>query len=154
MKLKAVFLALAVAGAGASYAFADDGHTNGGTTSTAAETTTSTQDCQRFQLRGTLVSVSSASFTVNVVKANHAASSVAGTALTIAVTPDTHVLWAGRGILSGPNPGDYAWVNGKRCGGDTGALTARNVLFQAPRSGGKGGDENGESHPQAPSTHK
>ena len=155
MKLKAVFLALAVAGAGASYAFADDGHTNGGTTSTSAETTTTTtQDCQRFELRGSLVSVSGSSFTINVVKANHAASSAAGTALTIAVTPDTHVLWAGRGILSGPNPGDYGWVNGKRCGGDTGALTARNVLFQAPRSGDQGGDKKGESHPQPPSSNK
>ena len=53
--------------------------------------------------------------------------------MTIAVTPDTRVSWAGRGILSGPNAGDYAWVNGKQCGGDAGALTARNALFQAPR---------------------
>ena len=159
MKLKALFLALAVAGAGASYALADDGHHDGGTTSTSTSSrstdsgstpTTTTQDCRRFHLRGTLVSVNGSTFTMNVLKANHAAAGAVGTALTIAITPDTHVLWAGRGVLSGPNPGDYAWVNGKQCGGDAGALTARNILFQAPGKHG-GGDSTGESHPQTSS---
>ena len=137
MKLKALFLALAVAGAGASYALADDGHHAGGTTSTAAESpaTTSTQDCKRFHLFGTLVSVSGSSFVINVKKGSHGAPADAGPQ-TIAVTPDTHVYWAGRGVLTGPNPGDYAWVGGKQCGGEAGALTARNALFQAPRKHG------------------
>ncbi len=142
MKLKALFLALAVAGAGASYALADDGHHTGGTTSTAAESTTTSQDCKRFHLFGTLVSTTATSFTINVLKGSHDAPA-AGSPQTIAITPDTHVYWAGRGVLTGPNPGDYAWVGGKQCGGDAGALTAKNALFHAPRK--HGGD-----HPAAP----
>jgi hypothetical protein len=137
MKLKAIFLALAVAGAGASYALADDGHSPGGTTSTAASgTTTNTQDCRRFHLRSTLVSVAGSSFTIKPGGAT-------GTPVVVGITPDTRVIWSGRGLLSGPNPGDYAWVNGKQCGGDGGARTARNVLFSTPRPHG-----NGDSHPQ------
>jgi hypothetical protein len=144
MKLKAIFLALAVAGAGASYALADDGHSSGGTTSTAASGTTTNQDCRRFHLRGTLVSVAGSSFTINVVQGNHAVAGATGTPVVVAITPDTRVIWSGRGLLSGPNPGDNAWVNGKQCGGDSGARTARNILFSTPKPHG-----NGDSHPQA-----
>ncbi len=157
MKLKALFLALAVAGAGASYALADGGHhDSGGTTSTSAESTTTsttstttTQDCPRFQLRGTLVSTSATSFSIKVLKANHAAASAIGDTVTVAFTPDTRVSWSGRGTMSGPNTGDYAWVGGKQCGGDAGALTARNALFTAPRP--QAGDQKkGDSHPPEP----
>jgi hypothetical protein len=141
MKLKALFLALAVAGAGASYALAADGHHDGGTTSTSAESPTTSQDCKRFHLFGTLVSTTAASFTINVVKGSHDAP--AAGPQTIAVTPDTRVSWTGRGVVTGPNPGDSAWVGGKQCGGATGALTARNALFRTP--GTHGGD-----HPAAP----
>jgi len=140
MKLKALFLALAVAGAGASYALADDGHHNGGTTSTSESTTTS-QDCKRFHVFGTLVSTTATSFTINVLKGSHDAP--AAGSQTIAITPDTRVSWSGRCVLTGPNPGDSAWVGGKQCGGASGALTARNALFRAPRT--HGGD-----HPAAP----
>ena len=144
MKLKAIFLALAVAGAGASFALADDGHNAGSTTSTAATTgsTTTTQDCRRFHLRGTLVSVGASSFTINALKGNHAAPGAAGSPVVIAFNADTRVVWAGRGLLSGPNPGDYAWVNGKQCGGDSGALTARSALFSTPPK------HHGEAHTQ------
>jgi hypothetical protein len=136
MKLKAIFLALAVAGAGASYALADDGHTSGSTTSTAAtgSKTTTTQDCRRFHLRGTLVSVGASSFTINALK--DAAAGAAGSPVVIAFNADTRVVWSGRGLLSGPNPGDYSWVNGKQCGGDSGALTARSALFTTPKHHG------------------
>ncbi len=148
MKLKALFLALAVAGAGASYALADDGHNAGSTTSTSAEstttTTTTTPDCRRFELRGTLVSAGASSFSIKVLKANHSSAGTVGTTVTVAVTPDTRVSWTGRGTLSGPNPGDWAWVNGKRCGGDAGTLTARSALFAAPKPHG---DKPGEQHP-------
>ena len=148
MKLKAIFLALAVAGAGASFALADDGHHAGGTTSTAADsstTTTTTQDCRHFHLRGTLVSVSSTSFTINAQQGNHAAAGAVGTPVVIAFNADTRVSWAGRGVLSGPNPGDYARVGGKQCGGETGALTAREAQFRTPRAHQGDGDQ-GESH--------
>ena len=140
MKLKAIFLALAVAGAGASFALADDGHHAGsttGTTSTTADTsttTTTTQDCRRFHLRGTLVSVSSSTFTINAQQGNHAAAGAVGTPVVIAFNADTRVSWAGKGLLSGPNPGDDAKVGGKRCGGDTGALTAREAQFRTPKA--------------------
>jgi hypothetical protein len=151
MKLKAIFLALAVAGAGASFALADDGHNAGsttGTTSTASDsstTTTTTQDCRRFHLRGTLVSVSSATFTINAQQGNHAAAGAVGTPVVIAFNADTRVSWAGRGVLSGPNPGDFAKVNGKQCGVDTGALTAREARFRTPKAHQGNGDQ-GEQH--------
>ena len=64
MKLKALFLALAVAGAGASFALADDsgGSTTTGTTASTAASTTTSDGCRRFHLSGTLASVSASSF--------------------------------------------------------------------------------------------
>jgi hypothetical protein len=139
MKLKALLLALAVAGAGASYALADDGHHDGGTTSTSAESTTTnstTHDCKRFNLKGTLASSSGSSFLINVLKANDGASSLVGTTVTVAVTPDTRVSWSGRGTLNGPNVGDSAHVNGKQCGGDTAPMNAKKAEFRAPHTHG------------------
>ena len=98
MKLKALFLALAVAGAGASFALADDsgGSTTTGTTASTAASTTTSDGCRRFHLSGTLTSVSASSFSVAVKKGSHAVKSSAGSALTIAVTADTRVSWSGR----------------------------------------------------------
>ena len=139
MKLKALLLALAVAGAGASYALADDGHHDGGTTSTSTSaesttTTSETHDCKRFNLKGTLASSSGSTFSINVLKANDGASSLVGTTVPVAITPDTRVSWSGRGTLTGPNAGDYAHVNGKQCGGDTAPLNAKKAEFQAPHA--------------------
>jgi hypothetical protein len=131
MKLKALFLALAVAGAGASFALADDstgGSTTTGTTGTT--TTTSTSDCRRFHLHGTLASVSASSFSVNVTKGSDAVHAAAGSAVTVAVTADTRVSWSGRGALTGPNAGDSVRVSGKQCGS---TLTARSVEARGPR---------------------
>ncbi len=63
MKLKALFLALAVAGAGASYALADDGHNDRHDDHDARPPTAPRRPRRRrriaagFHLRGTLVSV-------------------------------------------------------------------------------------------------
>jgi hypothetical protein len=142
MKLKALFLALAVAGAGASFALADDsngGSTTTGSTSTGSTTTSSTttgSDCRHFHLSGTLASVSATSFSVTVTKGSDAVKSAAGSAVTVAVTADTRVSWSGRGTLTGPNVGDSVKVNGKQCGT---ALTAGKVQARGPKPehGGK-----------------
>jgi hypothetical protein len=131
MKLKALFLALAVAGAGASFALADDsgGSTTTGTNATTASTTTN-DGCRRFHLSGTLASVSAPSFSVTVKKGSSAVKSSAGSAVTVAVTADTRVSWSGRGTLTGPNVGDSVKVNGKLCGT---ALTASKVQARGPK---------------------
>ena len=157
MKLKALFLALAVAGAGASFALADDstgGSTTTGTTgTTTTSSTTTTSGCRRFHLHGTLASVSASSFSVNVTKGSDAAKAAAGTAVTIGVDADTRVSWSGRGTLTGPNAGDSVKVNGKQCGS---TYTASKVQARGPKKEhadqsakdssehGKQGDEHGK----------
>jgi hypothetical protein len=133
MKLKALFLALAVAGAGASFALADDstgGSTTTGTTATTTSSTTTSDGCRRFHLSGTLTSVSASSFSVTVEKGSSAVKSSAGSAVTVAVTADTRVSWSGRGTLTGPNVGDSVKVNGKQCGS---TLTATKVQARGPK---------------------
>jgi hypothetical protein len=130
MKLKALFLALAVAGAGASFALADDSTGGSTTTGTTTTSSTTTSDCRRFHLHGTLASVSASSFSVNVTKGSDAAKAAAGTAVTIGVDADTRVSWSGRGTLTGPNPGDSVKVNGKQCGS---TLTATKVQARGPK---------------------
>ena len=146
MKLKALLLAFAVAGLGASFGLTDTGRSDTGTTTgatttgatTTSETTTTSQTttttsndgCKKFELKGTLASVSATSFTVTVTKGNHEAKSVAGTTATVAVTADTRVSWSGRGTLTGPNQGDSVSVNGKQCGT---TLTASKVEARGPK---------------------
>jgi len=148
MKLKALFLALAVAGAGASFAFADDGN-NGSTTSTTTTTTTTTDKgprCPRFELKGTLSTVSAGSFTMAVTKANDAAQSLVGQTATITVDAKTRVSWEGVGTLTGPNANDVLVVHARQCGGSTGAVTADSVKAHAPKT-----DKQGEH--DAPTNH-
>ncbi len=125
MKFKALFLALAVAGVAASFGLTDSGRsdtgvTTGTTTTTSSTTTTTTttssDGCRKFELKGTLASVTASSFTVTVTKGNKAVKDVAGTTVTVAVTAETRVSWSGRGTLTGPNVGDSVSVNGKQCG--------------------------------------
>ena len=148
MKLKALLLAFAVAGVGASFGLTDTGRSDTGagtsTTTTGATTTTTTSSttatsqttttspndgCRRFELKGTLASVTASSFTVDVTKGNKDAKSLAGTTATVAVTADTRVSWSGRGTLTGPNQGDSVSVNGKQCGT---TLTASKVEARGP----------------------
>jgi hypothetical protein len=130
MKLKAVLLALAVAGVGASFGLTDTGRSETGTTTTSSTTTTTSSDgCKKFELKGTLASVEASSFTVKVTKGSKAAKAVAGTVVTVAVTADTRVSWSGRGTLSGPNAGDSVHVNGKQCGA---TYTASKVDARGP----------------------
>ena len=149
MKLKALLLAFAVAGVGASFGLTDTGRSDTGTsttttgatttttsstttTTTASQTTTTTSNdgCRRFELKGTLASVTASSFTVNVTKGNKEGQSVVGTTATVAVTADTRVSWSGRGTLTGPNQGDSVSVNGKQCGT---TLTASKVQARGPK---------------------
>ena len=159
MKLKALFLALAVAGVGASFGLTDTGRSDNGTTNAtttnattttvatttvATTTTTSNDGCRKYELKGTLASVSASSFTVTVTKGNKEAKSAVGTTATVAVTADTRVSWSGRGTLTGPNQGDSVSVNGKQCGT---TLTASKVSARGPSTeqGDKGGDSGSEN---------
>lgn len=142
MKLKALFLALAVAGAGASFALADDGHhkasgtTTTGTTTTTTTTTTTSEGpkCPRFELKGTFGTAGTGSFTMTVTRANDEAQSLVGHTATVAVDAKTRVSWEGVGTLTGPNTGDLVVVHARQCGGSTGALTARSVKARAPKA--------------------
>lgn len=134
MKLKALLLAFAVAGLGASFGLTDTGRSETGTGTSATATTTTTtatssDACHKFELKGMLASVSASSFSVNVTKGNKAAKDVAGTTVTIAVVAETRVSWSGRGTLTGPNAGDSVSVNGKQCGT---TLTASKVKARGP----------------------
>jgi hypothetical protein len=136
MKLKALMLAFALAGLGASFGLTDSGRSDSGTgttatgaTTTAPATTTSSDGCKKFELKGTLASVSASSFTVNVTKGNNEAKVLAGTTATVAVVADTKVSWSGRGTLTGPNAGDSVKANGKQCGT---TLTASKVEARGP----------------------
>lgn len=146
MKLKALFLALAVAGAGASFALADDGHhkaadttstattTTSSTTTTTTTTTPETQKCPRFELKGTFGTVGTGSFTMVVTRANHEAKSLVGQTATVAVDAKTRVSWDGVGTLTGPNTGDLVVVHARQCGGATGTLTAQSVKARAGKA--------------------
>jgi hypothetical protein len=153
MKFKALLLALTLAGLGASFGLTDTGRsdtgtgtsTTGDTTTTAATTTTTSSDgCKKFELKGTLASVSASSFTVNVTKGNKATKGVTGTTVTLAVAPETKVSWSGHGTLTGPNVADTVSVNGKQCGT---TLTASKVEARGPSkdSGSKSGSDTKKS---------
>jgi hypothetical protein len=164
MKFKALFLALAVAGVGASFGLTDTGRsdtgtttgatTTGATTTDSTTTTTSSDGCRKFELKGTFASVSSSSFSVNVTKGNKTAQGAVGTAVTVAVAADTKVSWSGRGTLTGPNAGDSVQVNGKQCGT---TLTASKVEARgaSKESAAKNADANkGDSGSQSGSEGK
>jgi hypothetical protein len=152
MKLKALLLAFAVAGVGASFGLTATGRSDtgtgtsttptGATTTAPATTTTSSDGCKKFELKGTLASVSATSFSVNVTKGNKAAKGVAGTTVTVAVAADTRVSWSSRGILTGPNTGDSVSVNGKECGT---TLTASKVAARGPAKEAKKQDSSSTS---------
>ena len=158
MRLKALLLALAVAGVSSSFALAEDGHggghdgdhhksttTTATTTSSASATTTTTtavttpSNCVRIQLRGALASLSAASFTLTVQRTGDDGRSLVGQTVTIGVDGKTRVEWEGRGTLIGPNVGDQARVKALWCPGATAGaatLTARSVHAEGARHGG------------------
>jgi hypothetical protein len=129
MKLKALTLALFVAGAAASLALADDGRkprpaadTVTTVATTTGETTTTSGkheehhrgDCTRLLVGGTVTSLSETSLTVDVTKASD--KSLVGKPATFTVGPKTRVSWSGRGTLAGPAQGDTAGVFQVTCG--------------------------------------
>ena len=151
MKFKALLLALAVAGVGASFGLTDTGRSDTGTTTTAPSTTTATSTtttssdgCRKFELKGTFASVSASSFSATVTQGSDAVKGAAGTVVTFAVTADTRVSWRGRGTLTGPNVGDSVKVNGKQCGGTS---TALKVDASSPKA-----DKKKDEHPKGDSS--
>lgn len=139
MKVKALVLALFVAGIGASFALAEDGG-SGSTTSTSTTTTGTTskedhgKDCRKLELKGTLASSSGTSFVMNVVKASKAGDALEGTPTTIAVDAKTRVRWEGVGTFAGPNAGDRLNVLAVRCTSTGDALVARKVDARPPKA--------------------
>jgi hypothetical protein len=126
MKLKALLLAVLVAGLGASFALADDGGTAGTTASTSTGTTPQ-RDCRRVELKGTFVSAAASSFVVDVAQASHAAKTLRGTKATVAVDAGTRVRWESVGSLAGPQAGDRVHVLARQCASAQDALVAVRV---------------------------
>jgi hypothetical protein len=135
VQLKALVLALFVAGFGASFALAEDGG-SGSTTSTSTTTTKEEhlKDCRKLELKGTLASASGSSFVMNVVKANKAGDALEGKPATVAVDAKTRVRWEGVGTFAGPNAGDRLNVLAVQCTSTGGALTARKVDARPPKA--------------------
>jgi hypothetical protein len=126
MKLKALMLALLVAGACSSFALAEDGPGTG-------TTTAKNGDCRRLELRGSLVAVAGNTFTMSVTKANHGAGALVGTTATLTVDAKTRVKWEGRGLVTGPNAGDRLRVLATQCAATPTTLTAKKVDAATPR---------------------
>ena len=173
MKLKALLLALAVAGVSSSFALAEDGHGGGHggghdgdqhrssttttTTATSPSTTTTTtatspatpSNCRRLELRGTLASVSPTSFTLVVRRTSDAGRLLVGQTVAIGVDAKTRVEWEGTGTLIGPNVGDQARVKALSCPGTTAGsstLTARSVRAHGAEHDDHDGHDNQKSH--------
>jgi len=149
MKLKALVLALFVAGLGASFALADDGG-SGSTTSTGTTTTKEEhggKDCRKLELKGTLASSSGTSFVMNVVKASKAGDALEGKPATIGVDAKTRVRWEGVGTFAGPNAGDRLNVLAQKCTSTGDALVARKVDARPPKAA-KAEASKGEQKPE------
>jgi hypothetical protein len=154
MKMKAFFLALAVTGAAAAFGLTAAGRTDTGTTTTGETTTsaatttgeTTPSGCRRFELKGTVASVSGSSLVVTVTKGSKAAKAAGGTAVTVTADAGTKVVWQGRGTFSGPNAGDAVSVNGKVC---SGTYTAAHVTARTAKA-----DEAGAAKPEDASKDK
>jgi hypothetical protein len=143
MKLKALLLVLAVAGLAASFGLTATGRSDTGTTTgtttttttTATTTTTTTGDCRPFWLSGSFASISTGSFTITPIQGRRL-KAPAGPAVVVAITPDTRVLWQGKGTLAGPGVGDLARVYGKQCGSTLTAWAVRVRLAKGSEDGG------------------
>ena len=173
MKLKALLLALAVAGVSSSFALAEDGHGGGhggghdgdqhrsSTTTTATTTATSPSttttvtspatpsNCRRLELRGTLASVSPTAFTLVVRRTSDAGRLLVGQTVAIGVDAKTRVEWEGTGTLIGPNVGDQARVKALSCPGTTAGsstLTAMSVRAHGAEHDDHDGHDNQKSH--------
>ena len=136
MKLKALLLALFVAGLTASYALADDGHgkgrdEHGHAQKAVATTTTSVTRCRpaiELELRGTLAAAPTAtSVAVLVTKGGAESQSLAGKQLTLDVT--------GARVASGLAAGATVQVEGRACV-DIAAGTVKLVAQSVQAKGG------------------
>jgi hypothetical protein len=144
MKLKALLLVLAVAGLAASFGLTANGRSDTGTTTgTTTTTTTTSGDCRPFWLTGAFASIAAASFTINPAEGRRFKAQ-ADAPVTVALTPDTRVLWQGKGTLAGPGVGDLARVFGKQCGA---TLTAW-VVHVRPAKGSENRASHGSSEPK------
>jgi len=137
MKLKALVLAVFVAGFGASFALADDGGSGTSTTGSTTTATTTTgekpgRDCRRAELRGTLVSLSGSTLVVDVTRARRP-SAASGTQLTLTLDARTRVTFRGLGRFV-PQAGDRVHALVARCAATGTAVVARWVDVQAVKA--------------------
>jgi hypothetical protein len=140
MKLKAILLALVIAGFTASAAVADhgghDGHSGRHHDNEHAKAANPAvpAGCTRVELRGTLASISTSSFTLMVTKADvgededndnddddddnnaPATPNLVGQTLTVAIDANANVSFKTMGTLAGPAVGDTAKVEANMCG--------------------------------------
>jgi hypothetical protein len=153
-KVKAIALALFVAGFGASYAFAGDGHGNGNghghgkgndaavSTSTSTSASAACRPNVAFVLNGTFVSAASdGSFSMTVAHANHHARAL-GSPVTVATDAKTRIRRNGKVVaVSDLQAGDRLNVQARGCknaaAGTAQALVARRVVAH-PASGHDG----------------
>ena len=149
MKLKALLLALAVAGAATAFGLTDVGRSDTGTGTTTTTTTTGTTTTgERLQalLGGRPDRVDRHLLLHGHPDEGRHSSAPAGAPVTVGITSDTHVIWQGKGTLAGPAAGDIARVFGKQCGQ---TATAWHVVIRpakantGSRDGSKDGSKDG-----------
>ena len=145
-KLKAIALALFVAGFGASYALAGNGHGNGkghDTTSTATASTAACRPNVAFVLNGTFVAAAAdGSFSMKVTHANHHARGL-GNPATVATDAKTRITKNGKKVaVSDLQAGDRLSVQARGCknppAGTVQTFVAKRVVAHPARSGDQG----------------
>ena len=139
MKLKAILLALFVAGIGASAALAEkgpkpkDGTTTGTTTTEHRKGKHSTEACKptvSLILKGTFVSAGMDSFVMTVSKSNKHARALEGKDVTVTVDAQTRFRRGGHAKLTDLQKGDRVMAQVRACkkaSGASVALVARRV---------------------------
>jgi len=158
MKRIALFLTLFVAGlALASYASAGPKPPKGQDTTTTAKPhgksahgLTCTGKPVKLELKGTIVSVGTDSFVMNVTGANHHAKGLKGSPLTVQVTADTKIRRKGHAHASDLKAGDRVKVHAWACktsGGDapTTTVVAQKVDAHPAKSSDAGQTTTAES---------
>lgn len=152
MRIKAIALALLVAGFGASYALAGNAHGKPGDSTSTATTAshgkghgTACRPNVSFILNGTFVSAAAdgSSFTMNVTHANHHAKGL-GSPATITVAASTRIVRNGQvATLADLKAGDRLNVQARGCksppAGTVQTMVAKRVVAHpAASSGGSG----------------
>src|SRR5207245_7718085 len=101
MKLAAVLVAVALAGAGSSLA------------SGKGPTGAPPVGCARFDVKGTVTALGRSTFTLAVPNPKQQGANGGPSTLVVKIEPATQVFWTGTGTLAGPAVGEHAWAKGR-----------------------------------------